>query len=44
MDNAQEFRSHAFEDYFIAMGITLTYSVLYEHSQNGLAEVFIKKI
>ena len=26
------------------MGITLTYSVPYEHSQNGLAEAFIKKI
>jgi hypothetical protein len=44
MDNAQEFRSHAFEDYCTAMGITLTYYVPYEHSQNGLAEAFIKKI
>jgi hypothetical protein len=44
MDNAQEFRSHAFEDYCTATGITLTYSVPYEHSQNGLAEAFVKKI
>lgn len=44
MDNALEFRSHAFEDYCTATGITLTYSVPYEHSQNGLAEAFIKKI
>ena len=44
MDNAKEFRSHAFEDYCIASGITLTYSVPYEHSQNGMAEAFIKKI
>lgn len=44
MDNAQEFRSHAFEDYCTATGISLTYSVPYEHSQNGLGEVFIKKI
>jgi hypothetical protein len=44
MDNAQEFRSHAFEDYCTATGITLTYSVRYEHAQNGLAKAFIKKI
>ena len=44
MDNAQEFRSHAFEDYCVANGITLTYSVPYEHAQNGLAEAYVKKI
>ena len=44
MDNAQEFRSHAFDDYCVATGISLTYSVPYEHGQNGLAEAFIKKI
>lgn len=44
MDNALEFRSHAFEDYCTATGITLTYSAPYEHSQNGLAETFIKKL
>ena len=44
MDNAKEFRSHTFEDYCTATGIALTYSVPYEHSQNGLAEAFIKKI
>jgi hypothetical protein len=44
MDNAKEFKSHAFEDYCIATGINLTYSVPYEHAQNGLAEAFIKKI
>jgi hypothetical protein len=44
MDNAKEFRSQVFEDYCTAMGINLTYSVPYEHSQNGLAEAFIKKI
>ena len=42
MDNAQEFRSHAFKDYCTATGTILTYP--YEHSQNGLAEAFIKKI
>lgn len=44
MDNAQEFRSHAFKDYCIAADITITYSIPYEHSHNGLAEAFIKKI
>ena len=44
MDNAKEFRSQQFDDYCTAMGIILTYSVSYEHSQNGLAEAFIKKI
>ena len=36
MDNAQEFRSHTFEDYCVSTGITLTYSMSYEHSHNGL--------
>ena len=44
MDNAQEFKSQQFEDYCTATGISLTYAVPYEHSQNGLAEAFIKKI
>jgi transposase InsO family protein len=44
MDNAKEFRSQQFEDYCVPSGITLTYAVPYEHSQNGLAEAFIKKI
>ena len=44
MDNAKEFRSQQFEDYCVASGISLTYSVPYEHSQNGLAEVLSKKI
>ena len=44
MDNAQEFKSQHFEDYCMATRIKLTYSVPYEHSQNGLAEAFIKKI
>ena len=44
IDNSLEFRSHAFEEYCVATGITLTYSVPYKHSQNGMAKVFIKKI
>jgi transposase InsO family protein len=44
MDNALEFKSHAFEDYCTVLGITLTYSAPYECSQNGLVEAFIKKL
>ena len=44
IDNTVESRSHTFEDYCVATGITLTYFVSYEQSLNGLAEVFIKKI
>ena len=44
MDNVGEFKSQHFEDYCMATGIEFTYSVPYEHSQNGLAEAFIKKI
>ena len=44
MDNTTEFKSQHFEDYCMATRIKLTYFVPYEHSQNGLAEAFIKKI
>ena len=44
MDNAGEFKSQHFENYCMATGIELTYSVPYKHSQNELAEAFIKKI
>lgn len=44
MDNAKEFKSHTFEDYCTAIGISLKYSVPHEHSQNGLAKTFIKKL
>ena len=44
MDNTKEFRLQKFEDYCVATSISLTYAVLYEHAQNGLAEAFIKKI
>ena len=44
MDNVAEFQSHTFEDYYTASRISLTYLVSYEHSQNGLAKVYIKKL
>lgn len=44
MYNVLEFKSQAFEYYCSTIGIELTYFAPYEHSQNNLAEVFIKKI
>nr|CAD39881.2 OSJNBb0067G11.4 [Oryza sativa Japonica Group]CAE05263.2 OSJNBb0115I09.25 [Oryza sativa Japonica Group] len=44
MDNAGEFRSKAFDDYCLAMGIKVEYSVPHVHTQNGLAESLIKRI
>ena len=44
MDNAAEFSSKAFNDYCMALGIQVQHSVLYVHTQNGLAESLIKRI
>ena len=44
LDNTKGFRSHAFEDFCTASWIEFAYSVAYEHSYNGLAEAFVKKI
>jgi hypothetical protein len=44
MDNAAEFSSRAFNDYCMALWIQVQHSVLYVHSQNGLAESLIKII
>jgi hypothetical protein len=44
MDNAAEFSSHAFNDYCMATGIQVQYSVSYVHTQNGLAESLMKRI
>jgi len=44
MDNASEFRSKAFDDYCLAMGIKVEHSVPHVHTQNGLAEFLIKRI
>ena len=44
MDNAGEFRSKAFDDYCLAMGIKVEHSVPHVHTQNGLAESLIKRI
>jgi len=44
MDNAAEFSSKAFNDYYMALGIQVQHSVPYVHTQNGLAESLIKRI
>ena len=44
LDNASEFTSQAFNDYCTAIGITIEHPVAHVHTQNGLAESFIKRI
>jgi transposase InsO family protein len=44
LDNIVEFSSWAFNDYCIAQGIQVQYSVPYVHTKNGLAESLIKWI
>lgn len=42
IDNAGEFTSPTFDDLCNTLGITIQYSVPYVHTQNGMAESFIK--
>ena len=44
LDNAAEFTSKTFDDYCMTLGIHLEHPVAYVHSQNGLAEAFIKRL
>ena len=44
LDNAGEFTSQAFNDYCMSIGITVEHPVAYVHTQNGLAESFIKRL
>ena len=44
MDNAAEFSSKAFNDYCMALRIEVQHSMLYVHTQNGLAKSLIKRI
>jgi hypothetical protein len=44
MENVGEFRSKAFDDYCLAMGIKVEHSVPHVHTQNGLAESLNKRI
>ena len=42
MNNATKFTSCAFNDYCMSLVIQVQHSVLYVHTQNGLAESLIK--
>ena len=44
LDNAGEFSSQTFLDYCIYIGIDVQHPVAHVHSQNGLAESFIKRL
>ena len=42
LDNAGEFISKAFDDYCMSVGIEVEHPIAHVHTQNGLAETFIK--
>ena len=44
LDNASEFSSQGFNEYCISIGIDIKHLVGHVHTQNGLAESFIKRI
>jgi hypothetical protein len=44
MDNAVEFTSQAFYDYCMSISINVEHHVAHTHTQNGLAESFIKRL
>ena len=44
LDNAAEFSSTTFHDYCMSLGIEVQYPVAHTHTQNGLAESFIKNL
>ncbi|KAL4564637.1 hypothetical protein LXL04_028704 [Taraxacum kok-saghyz] len=44
LDNTVEFTLKMFSDYYMTLGIDLEHPIAYVHSQNGLAEAFIKEI
>ncbi|CAL2237733.1 unnamed protein product [Prunus armeniaca] len=44
LDNAGEFTSQAFDDYCMSIGISVEHLVVHVHTQNGLAESFIKRL
>ena len=44
MDNAEEFTSKSFDAYCASLGIEVEHPIPHVHTQNGLAESFIKRI
>ncbi|KAM2686024.1 hypothetical protein EV2_008965 [Malus domestica] len=44
LDNAKEFTSQTFDDYCMSVGINVEHHVPHVHTQNGMAEAFIKRL
>ena len=44
LDNAGEFIFKAFDDYCMSVGIEVKHLITHVHTQNGLAEAFIKRL
>ena len=44
LDNASEFTSRAFDNYYMSIGIDIEHPVVNTHTQNDLAISFIKKL
>jgi hypothetical protein len=44
IDNAGEFTSQAFYDYYMSIGINVEHLVAHTHTQNGLVDSFIKRL
>ena len=44
LDNANEFTFKAFDDYCMSIGIDVEHPVAHTHTQNSLAESFIKRL
>ena len=44
MDNAGEFTSQVFDDYYMSIRIAVEHPVSHTHTQNGLAESFMKRL
>ncbi|KAM1614644.1 hypothetical protein ACFX2K_023977 [Malus domestica] len=44
LDNAGEFTSKTFDDYCMSVGVEVEHPVPHVHTQNGLAEAFIKRL
>ena len=44
LDNAGEFTSQAFDAYCVSVGIKVEHPVALVHTQNGLAESFVKRL
>ncbi|KAM2667965.1 hypothetical protein EV2_019591 [Malus domestica] len=44
LDNAREFTSKTFDDYCMSVGVEVEHPVPHVHTQNGLAEAFIKRL